>query len=234
MSQDSETRALIRQVIRIGGLSLRDIDAGDPPFLYSSGNKGPGYVMIKGLVSQRMLLSSLVMALSRKVAAATRDIEYVAGNATGGMIPAWMLADCLSTLYGRGVPYFYVRETRKKGGHGETITGDKLNDFFAKGRRGIVMEELVNFAQTTVNSAELQREAGYVVHDAATILFYDHAKANEQLAAAHLNMTHLFTLEHMLQEAEEMFPSRLIADYRAFLADPPVWMAMRGFKKEVV
>ncbi|HYF29169.1 MAG TPA: hypothetical protein VEA36_02275 [Candidatus Paceibacterota bacterium] len=235
MSLNPNTRALVHEMLDCGVLALRDVERGEEPFLYSSGNKGPGYAMVKGLVAQRRLLRALVRELAIAIHEAAVGIEYVAGNATGGMVPAWILAEELTELSGKEVPYFYVRGSRKVGGHSEQITGDDLNDFFTPGRRGIVMEELVNFAETTVNSALVQREAGYEVNHGATILFYDHPVAAVRLASSSMELFHLITMKELLDEAEEtgVFESRLIADYRRFLADPPAWQRAHGLEPVV-
>lgn len=171
----------VDRIVGAHAVAIRDIEAGEKPFVYSSGNQGPGYLMFKGLVSQRQLLKAMVHHLAFKTLNIFPDVEYVAGNATGGMVPGWIMAEALSTLAGREVPYFYVRNTRKIGGHGELLTGDKNNDFFQPGRRGLVFEELVNFAETTTNSALVQRDAGYEVRFGATIVSYDQPRTRALL-----------------------------------------------------
>jgi len=229
MTTQSRRQCIVERLISYGALTIRDIEAGEEPFLYSSKNRGPGYLMIKGLVSQRMLLESMVELLAYKVQSEFPNIEYVSGNATGGMIPAFLLATRLEQLLGRTVPYFYVRNTRKIGGHGELITGDKNNDFFRRGRRGIVMEELVNFAETTCNSAIVQRDAGYDVRHGASLVNYDHAKSRELLASTGVTMLHLFTVGEILDLAEGKYEKRLVDDYRSYLANPVKWQLDRGY-----
>lgn len=186
--------------------------------------------MIKGLVSQRILLENMVKLLAEKVADVFPDIEYVSGNATGGMIPAYILAGTLERLLGKPVPYFYVRNTRKIGGHGELLTGDKNNDYFKPGRRGLVMEELVNFAQTTCNSAIVQREAGYDVRHAASLVNYDHDTSRALLAETGITMVHLFTVSEILTLAEGLYDKHLVDDYREFLKSPVDWQLARGYE----
>ena len=221
---------LMKQMIECGALSLRDIEKGEKPFVYSSGNRGPGYVMVKGLVSQRILLSNLTWCLAAEVLKVFPEVEYVAGNATGGMIPGWLMAEHLSSQAKRDVPYFYVRGSRKLGGHGETLTGNTVNKkFFTRGRNGLVVEELVNFAVTTTNSALEQRDAGYDVRHAATILNYDHQENRKLLEQVGVQLTHLFTLAQFLEVAESQLEKRLVDDYREFLRDPKQWQLDRGY-----
>lgn len=230
MSQDSLLEDFVDRMVAVGAISIRDVDAGETPFLYSSGNFGPGYLMVKGLVSQRKLLEALVGHLAYKVLDIFPDVEYVAGNATGGMVPAWIMAGKLSELLGREVPYFYVRNTRKKGGHNELLTGDKYNDFFVPGRRGLVLEELVNFAETTCNSALVQREAGFDVRFAAAIASYDQPKARELLRETDVELIELLTIKRMLESLEDRgtFQPHLIASWKEFLASPMEWQRKRG------
>lgn len=235
MSTESLLEQFVGQMVSVGAISIRDIDAGEKPFKYSSGNFGPGYLMVKGLVSQRALLEALVAHLAHLVLDIFPDVEYVAGNATGGMIPAWIMAGNLSELLGKEVPYFYVRNTRKRGGHNELLTGDTYNSFFQRGRRGLVLEELVNFAETTCNSALVQRDAGYDVRFAAAIVSYDQPKARELLRETDLELISLLTIRRILDSLEQrnLFAPHLIASWREFLKDPMGWQSKRGIVPEI-
>lgn len=231
--KDKLLERFVGQIIGAQALALRDVAAGESPFKYSSGNFGPGYLMVKGLVSQRELLKGLITLLAEKVEDAFPEIEYVAGNATGGMVPGYILAEVLTWRLGREVPYIYIRNTRKIGGHGEYITGDKNNSFFVPGRKGLVFEELVNFAVTTTNSALVQRDAGYDVRFAATIVSYNHDRLKRLLSDTGVTLIHLLTVEDILSVAEKGYiEKRLVDDYRSFLADPQGWQSTRGIVPE--
>jgi len=223
---------LFGKILGAGILEIRDVEKGNSPFLYASGNWGPGYVTIKSLVSDRPLLKVLVRLLARKIATVEeREISFVAGNVTGGMIPGWLLAGELRDWYGRDTPFFYVRNTRKKGGQKELVTG--LLGRIGPWSRGIVVEELVNFAQTTCNSVVAVRdERGSIVKDAACILFYDNPVAKESLAKLGVEMTYLFTLRDLLLGALKFktHPERLVKEYLRFLDDPLAWQAERGLE----
>lgn len=200
------------------------------PFLYASGNWGPGYVMIKGLVGRKSIMKSLVRLLARQVAEKAPQVNFVAGNVSGGVIPGWLLSEELENLLGRTVPFVYIREARKKGGQKELITGIANNPEIPAGTNGLVVEELVNFAQTTCNGADALRDAGYSVDHAATILFYDNPEAVKALKESGIEMIYLFTLPKLLAVADEYrtHPIEAIDGYREFLADPLGWQAARG------
>lgn len=225
---------LMNEVLKAGVLEIRDIDRGEKPFAYSSGNKGPGYVMIKGLVGQKKIIKPLLWRLTQGVAEVFPDVNFVAGNATGGMIPGYILSEYLEYILQRPapVPYVYVRNTRKIGGHGEYIVGHQKNPLIKTGDKALVVEELANFTETTCNSAVVLREAGYQANYAACILFYNHPESVRKLAANQMQMIYLFTLDELLFEAEKegYFSKRLVDGYRAFLKNPAEWQKERGLK----
>ncbi len=220
------------EVLRAGAVDIRDVDGGAEPFLYASGNWGPGYVMIKGLVGRKELFKALVLNLTHKIASSAPLVKFVAGNVTGGVIPGWLMSEGLEPLLGRTVPFVYIRESRKKGGQKELITGLKGNPEISAGSNGLVAEELVNFSETTCNSATLLRAEGYEVTHAACILFYKNPRAVETLKSHTLEMVFLFTLSELLETAERegTHPAHLIAQYRKFLANPLGWQEERGLK----
>lgn len=213
-------------------MDIRDVDNGAEPFLYASGNWGPGYIMIKGLVGRKKLFKALAEATTQKVAAVAPHINFVAGNVTGGVIPGWLVSEYLEIHLNRTVPCVYVRESRKAGGQKELITGIKGNPEIKRGDNGLVAEELVNFSQTTCNTATLLRSEGYAVTHGTCILFYNNPRALELLKTHELEMVCLFTLSELLEtaEEEETHPRVLIEKYREFLVDPLGWQKTRGLE----
>lgn len=227
---DDET--ICETILRSGAVTIRDVDAGEEPFLYSSGNWGPGYVSIKGLVGQERVFKTLTRQLTLRVLASQVGFDFIAANATGGMIPGYQLREDLQDLSGREIPYVYVRGSRKPGGHKELVTGIDGNPFTPQGSRALVVEELVNFAQTTTNSALGLRELGYQVDNAATILHYQNPEALTRLESNGLAVVHVTTLPKLLEVAEVggHFSSDAIEDYKRFLGNPLRWQAERGLK----
>lgn len=224
----------IRNVpLKVTNEEVEKLPLGNQPFLYASGNWGPGYVMIKGLVGRKKIIKSLTQQLARKIAEEqVLRVGFVAGNVSGGVIPAWLLSEELETLLGRTVPFVYIREARKKGGQKELVTGIANNPEISAGANGLVVEELVNFAQTTCNGADALRDAGYSVTHAATILFYDNPEAIRDLKAHGVEMIYLFTLSELLTVAEkyQIHSQEAIDGYREFLKDPLGWQAKRGLE----
>jgi orotate phosphoribosyltransferase len=221
---------LIVEVLQSGSVVIRDVDNGEDPFLYSSGNYGPGYISIKNLVGRRLLMKKLCCALAHKIDKEIANIDFIAANVTGGVIPGWEVAGYLETLLKKNIQYFYVRETRKLGGLKELTTGTFNTPAIQPGMTGIVLEELVNYAETTTNSAVYLREQkGYIINNAGCILFYGHGESLKKLEENGIEMISLFTLPQLLDVAEEYecFDFKRINSFRDFLKDPSVWQKMR-------
>ncbi len=203
------------------------------PFLYASGNWGPGYVSVKNLVGRKGIIRSLVSQLAQLVAEKASCLNFVAGNVTGGVVPGWLISEELEKLLGRTIPFVYIREARKKGGQKELITGITNNPEIPTGANGLVVEELVNFAETICNGADALRDAGYVATHGTTILFYNNPEAIKALEKHGIEIIYLFTLPDLLTVAEKhrVYPQEVIDDYRGFLANPLGWQVARGLKR---
>jgi orotate phosphoribosyltransferase len=187
--------------------------------------------MIKGLVGHKVLIRCLARYLAIEVADKwPTEIDFVAGNVTGGMIPGWLVSEELEVLLGRRIPFVYIRELRKTGGHKELITGIQNNPEVPAGSSGLDMEELVNFAQTITNGAICLRDAGYQCKSGACILYYDNPVANTDLAGGGIEMVSLLTLPRVINVADlhSTHPKDLLAGYRQFLKNPLQWQADRG------
>ncbi len=201
------------------------------PFLYAIGNWGPIYAMIKGLVGRTELMLDLTKYLALEIAEKwPTQFHFGAGNVTGGMIPGWEVCKNLSDLFGRRVPFVYIRELRKTGGQKELITGIQDNPEIPDGAPALDMEELVNRAGTITNGAKCLREAGYPCNHGACILYYDNAKTNEELRTAGIEIASLFTLPRLIETADRcgIFSQELLREYYEFKKDPLQWQADRG------
>jgi len=239
---DGTKRNLGLRILRAGAMELRRVPQlvtndevetlpkEQQPFLYASGNWGLGYVSVKNLVGRTTLIVSLVKYLAFVVADWAGQVDFIAGNVTGGVVPGWLLAQELSGLLGRVIPFVYIRDLRKKGGQKELITGIANNPEIPLGSAGVVVEELVNFAETICNGAICLREAGYVAKEGACILSYRNPVAEKALKENSIEMSWLLSLQDLLDSADEnkTHPADLLAEYKRFLLDPLAWQAERG------
>lgn len=227
---EQELVEVVKLIIDSGVISVRDVDSGDEPFIYSSGSRGPGYTMVKGLVGQPHILQQLVNKLVKKIDAICGDkIDFVNGNVTGGMLPGWEIRNQLSSLQNRKLPYTYLRGSRKEGGHNELITGDLDNPDIQKGMRVLIVEELVNFGQTTCNAVDVFRDSGYTVEYTTCILDYGHEETHQRIDSTKFQLISLITLPQVLDIAEKykLLPQGPLKSYKQFLQDPLEWQISR-------
>ncbi len=229
MTNKEGLEEIAKTIINSGACEIKDIDGGQEPFIYTTGNRGPGYLMIKGLVGQPAVLKFLTKQLAYKVVDEA-EFDFIEGNATGGMIPGWQLRNDVSEILGKEIPFCYLRGSRKEGGHGELITGDRNNPLIKKGMKALVVEELVNYAGTTGNAAEEFRAAGYPVSHAACIFSYDHGESNARLREKDITLVPLITLPQLLDVSESgnLISQNSIQSYRDFLKDPLGWQLSRS------
>lgn len=226
--------AICDMMLGAGSVAIRDVDAGEEAFLYSSGNYGPGYVMVKGLVSLDEVFDPLTEQLALKLDDDGVEFDNVAGNATGGMIPAHQCRRDYQRITGKKVGFVYVRGTRKEGGHKELVTGlEHIPPTRPDGSppHWLVVEELVNYAETTTNSLRIFEGMGHVAREGATILHYDHEESNRRLAEAGVRLTYLATLRNLLQVGinNGHLREEAVAKYLEFLKDTKAWQLAHGF-----
>lgn len=225
---------VMRLLLQSGGLEIRDVDGGEEAFLYSSGNHGPGYVDVKGRVGFDEVFEAMVDLLADKIIEDKVDFDLLVGMMTGGSMPGFRLKQLLSERLDKRIVYIYQRGARKVGGHQELDTGDRSNHHIPEGCRTLVVEELVNFAQTTTNGVLYERnEKKRIVEDAATILFYQNPFAIEKLKKHGINLHWLIGLRDDLLPftiKEGFFPEKAVQSYFDFLNNPREWNESRGFK----
>lgn len=230
---------IAQAIIGAKALTIRDVQGGERPFHYSSGNFGPGYVMIKGLVGRQKPFKFLVRQFALRLLPFT-DFDFIAGLVTGGVIPAYELREQLQLLQNREISYVYIRDTRKAGGSEEHVTGitdlktGEPNDEIPLGARGVVMEELTNYSNSVTNGAEVLRTCGYGCAVGFSLLDYAHINALRARVEHQLELKCLITLTELLDAAEKLglYSKKLIDDYRYFLSDPSGWMKHYGLEKK--
>jgi orotate phosphoribosyltransferase len=239
MTELAPVDVVAQAIVEGGAFHIRDVAGGEEAYHYSSGNFGPGYVLVKGTVGRQKLFKFLVRQLALRLED-YRDFDFIAGLVTGGVVPAYELREQLQGLQDREIPYVYIRDSRKAGGTREHVTGiqdlasEGTNPEILEGSTGVVMEELTNFSNSVSNGAAVLRASGYNCDVGFTILDYDHDKGRTALKEAHLELKSLLKLADLLDaiEASGKFPKRLVDDYRDFLRDPPGWMARYGYEKK--
>ena len=234
MNQEKKEKVMKLILESSGGVEIRDVDAGEESFLYSTKNNGPGYADIKGRVGWDEVFEPMVDLLADKLIEDEVDFDLLVGMMTGGSMPGFRLKQIMSERLGKRIVYIYQRGARKVGGHQEFDTGDRNNPHILAKCRTLIVEELVNFAETTTNGVLYERnEKGRIVEDAATILFYQNPMAIDKLKRHNINLHWIIGLrDDLLPFAvkEGFFSQRLVDKYFEFLNNPKDWNLKRGFE----
>ena len=86
-------------------VDIRDVDNSEKPLLHNSGNFGPGHVMVKGLIARQDIFKPPVEKLALELIENKVGFDNIAGNATGGMIPAYQCREDYQHLSGREIGF---------------------------------------------------------------------------------------------------------------------------------
>lgn len=226
------TIRLIRE--KVTNAEVPGLPEDNQPFLYASGNWGPGYVSVKGMVSLEEKMDLLTLQLAIRIVEILPDLDLLAGNVTGGVIPAWkthlhlqrVLGHPLQYVYVGGsrnepgiitiirkeilaeavvrmneavvssgirpdfvagvtpsgmipayqlsqllnLPFVYIREVKKAGGHKEVITGIKNHPVVKCGSMGLVIGQSENFQASSAYGCKCLTDEGFRAINIHTIL----------------------------------------------------------------
>ncbi len=221
---DMQRHRIMRNILDAGVVDIRNLFAGEAPIPYTSGKSGPVYVGLKELIGRTSLFDDLITFLADVVRKELPcPVQFLMGTATGGIIPAYKIAEKLRRFWNRkGVPSGYVRDSAK---NNEWLVGVRNNPAIEKGDSCLLVEELINFGETTMRSVRVLREAGYKITHVACFLWYGNPYAVEVLRREKIEVIHLFTLPQLLDMAQErgLYVVEVLEECREFLRDPIKW-----------
>jgi orotate phosphoribosyltransferase len=103
------------------------------------------------------------------------NAEIIAGVATAGIPWGAMAADQLK------LPYIYVRPKPKEHGLGNQIEG-----FYEPGKRAVVVEDLISTGKSSLQVADVLKNAGLKVEGMVSIFTYGFDKAKEAFENAEI------------------------------------------------
>ena len=139
------------------------------------------------------------------------DAEVLMGTSTAGIAHAAIVGHLM------GLPMGYVRSGHKDHGRGNQIEG-KLE----KGRKVVVVEDLISTAGSCIEVVDVLREAGADVLGVASIFTYGLRKGIDRLAAADVVNFSLSNFDAVCEVAAEegKIKAEDIRRLKMFRADP--------------
>lgn len=141
------------------------------PFTWASGWKSPIYCDNRITLSYPNIRTFIRQNFSNAILEHFGRPDVIAGVATGGIAQGALVAEEL------GLPFIYVRSSKKEHGMGNQIEG-----YFEEGQKVIVIEDLISTGGSSLKAVEALREANLNVRGLAAIFSYgfDIAEKNFQ------------------------------------------------------
>ncbi len=164
----------------------------EKPFQYASGNVGPIYTDCRLLMSypkeRRIVAEELAAMIKKQVG--LKNVDVLAGTASAGIPHAAWVSDILKK------PMIYVRKKSKDHGLGQTIEG-----IMPKDKNVIVIEDLVNTGESSVNNIKSLRDHGAKVDHCICIFTYGLRDSIELFSQLDVELHSLTNFEIMLEKA---------------------------------
>jgi orotate phosphoribosyltransferase len=206
-------RDLAGCLLEVGAVKLQPLE----PFTWASGLKSPIYCDNRQLLGFPEVRDQIVEALVSRSAAL--DPTLIAGAATAGVPWAAMVADRLK------LPMAYVRPTPKNHGMGRQVEGP-----LAKGRRVVLIEDLISTGMSSLRCAEALRAEGAEVPAVLALFSYGLPQAEAAFAAAHIAIAVLSSFEVLAAEAEAKGILDLVGSdaLKGWRADTVAWSRAHG------
>ncbi len=160
------------------------------PYTFVSGIKSPIYTdnrILMGYPDERKKIIDYFLEILNET-----EFDVIAGVATSGILWAAWLADKLDK------PMVYVRAKAKEHGKENLVEG-KLE----KGKKAVIIEDLISTGGSSVSVIEVVREAGGIVENCVAIFTYGMRKAEENFAKADCRLSILCNFLTLIKVASE-------------------------------
>lgn len=200
-------REIAHDLLSIGAVFLRP----DEPFTWASGIHSPIYCDNRLTLTAPAVRTAVETGLMNLICKRYPDVEVLMGTSTAGIAHAAIVGHLM------GLPMGYVRSGHKDHGRGNQIEG-KLE----KGRKVVVVEDLISTAGSCIEVVDVLREAGADVLGVASIFTYGLQKGIDRLAAANIVNFSLSNFDAVCEVAAEegKIKAEDIQRLKKFRADP--------------
>lgn len=159
----TDKKAIAEKLLQINAIKLSI----NKPFTWASGWKSPIYCDNRKALSFPFIRDFVKSEMCNTIFQNFENAEIIAGVATGGIPWGAMAADQLK------LPYIYVRPKAKSHGLGNQIEG-----FYEPGKKVVIVEDLVSTGKSSLQVADVLRNANLQVEGMVSIFNYgfDEAK----------------------------------------------------------
>lgn len=190
-------RAVAEKLLQVNAVQLNV----QSPFTWASGWKSPVYCDNRRILSFPYVREFIKSEMCNIVFEQFADAEMLAGVATAGIAWGAMVADQLK------LPFVYVRPKPKEHGLGNQIEG-----YFEKGRKAVVIEDLVSTGKSSLQVVDVLRNEGIAVFGMVSIFTYSFpvaAAAFQQANVPYHSLTNYEELLTLAVEKQMILPEQL-------------------------
>ncbi len=163
------------------------------PFTWSSGIKSPIYCDNRKILSYPKIRTYIRQEFSRMIREEFGELDLIAGVATGAIAHGVLVAQEL------GLPFAYVRESKKE--HGLT---NQIEGVVESGQSVVVVEDLVSTGSSSLNAVKALRNAGCNVKGMVAIFTYGLESAAKNFKQENVILHTLTDYDHLIKYALEM------------------------------
>ena len=207
-----ETSALpiADKLLEIGAIKLNYKN----PFTWSSGWKSPVYCDNRLALSYPAIRTYVKESLAAAIRKNYPQVECIAGVATAGIPQGALVADLLE------LPFVYVRPKPKEHGMGNLIEG-KVD----KGKKAVLVEDLISTGGSSLKAAQAMTEAGFNVIGMVAIFTYGFEVAEESFAQANIPLVCLSDFNYLLTQAvsKKYLDENQLSYVKSWRLDPGNW-----------
>ncbi|MBN8701035.1 MAG: orotate phosphoribosyltransferase [Chitinophagales bacterium] len=181
-------KAVAEKLLQINAIKLSP----QQPFTWASGWKSPIYCDNRKVLSFPYVRDFIKSEMCSVIFERFPEAEVLAGVATAGIAWGAMAADQLK------LPYVYVRPKPKEHGLGNQIEGH-----LEKGRKVLVIEDLISTGKSSLQVCDVLKAAGVEVIGMVSIFTYGFAVADEAFRAAGIPYHSLTNYQNLIGLAVE-------------------------------
>lgn len=203
-------RLLAEKLLKISAIILQL----ENPFTWASGWNSPIYTDNRKTLSYPEIRSFIKVELASAIIQQFKDVDVIAGVATGAIAQGALVADIL------GLPYVYVRSTPKDHGLENLIEGN-----LKPGQKVVVIEDLISTGKSSLKAVEAIRSVGGVVAGMVALFTYEFPVAEENFRKAGVKLHTLSNYSSMIEAALETgyIMESDVETLREWRRDPANW-----------
>ena len=213
MNEKELANKVASNLLKIKAVFLKPTD----PFTWASGIKSPIYCDNRLTLSYPEVREVVEEGLKATIEKYYPDVEVLEGTSTAGIAHAAIVAEKMN------LPMGYVRSGHKDHGRGNQIEGVS-----PKGKKVVVVEDLISTGGSSLEVVDILREEGAEVLGIVSIFTYGLAKGIEKLEADHCENHSLSNFETLVSIAhqENYIAEEDIEKLLKFQKNPsdPSWM----------